>query len=76
MKNFIHGGPKSNYAYHTEAMDRAMQGGIDDVGIGVLFGLNTYRYDFVGMLMHAEHLKVTYGVDLILLVVFAYLSGG
>ena len=55
-------GPKSNYAYHTEAMDRAMQGGIDDVGIGVLFGLNTYRYDFVGMLMHAEHLEATYGV--------------
>lgn len=55
-------GPKSNCAYHTEAMDRAMQGGIDDVGIGVLFGLNTYRYDFVGMLMHAEHLEATYGV--------------
>lgn len=55
-------GPKSNYAYHTEAMDRAMQGGIDDVGIGVLLGLNTYRYDFVGLLMHAEHLEATYGV--------------
>ena len=55
-------GPKSNYAYHTEAMDRAMQGGIDDVGIGVLFGLNTYRYDFVGLLMHAEHLEATYRV--------------
>ena len=55
-------GPKSNYAYHTEAMDRAMQGGIDDVGIGVLFGLNTYRYDFVGLLMHAEHLEATYSV--------------
>lgn len=55
-------GPKSNYAYHTEAMDRAMHGGIDDVGIGVLFGLNTYRYDFVGLLMHAEHLEATYGV--------------
>ena len=55
-------GQKSNYAYHTEAMDRAMQGGIDDVGIGVLFGLNTYRYDFVGLLMHAEHLEATYGV--------------
>ncbi len=55
-------GPKSKYAYHTEAMDRAMQGGIDDVGIGVLFGLNTYRYDFVGLLMHAEHLEATYGV--------------
>lgn len=55
-------GPKSNYAYHTEAMDRAMQGGIDDVGIGVLFGLNLYRYDFVGLLMHAEHLEATFGV--------------
>lgn len=55
-------GPKSNYAYHTEAMDRAMQGGIDDVGIGVLFGLDTYRYDFVGLLMHAEHLEREFGV--------------
>lgn len=55
-------GPKSNYAYHTEAMDRAMQGGIDDVGIGVLFGLNTYRYDFIGMMMHAEHLEASFGV--------------
>ncbi len=55
-------GPKSNYAYHTEAMDRAMQAGIDDVGIGVLFGLNTYKYDFTGLLMHAEHLEATYGV--------------
>ncbi len=55
-------GPKSNYAYHTEAMDRAMQGGIDDVGCGVLFGLNMYRYDFVGILMHAEHLEAVYGV--------------
>lgn len=55
-------GPKSNYAWHTEAMDRAMQGGIDDVGIGVLFGLNTFRYDFVGLLMHAEHLEATFGV--------------
>ena len=55
-------GPKSNYAYHTEAMDRAMEGGIDDVGIGVLFGLETYRYDFVGLLMHAEHLEATFGV--------------
>lgn len=55
-------GPKSNYTYHTEAMDRAMEGGIDDVGIGVLFGLNLYRYDFVGLLMHAEHLEATYGV--------------
>lgn len=55
-------GPKHNYAYHTEAMDRAMQGGIDDVGIGVLFGLNMYRYDFVGLLMHAEHLEESFGV--------------
>ena len=55
-------GPKKDYAYHTEAMDRAMQGGIDDVGIGVLFGLETFRYDFVGLLMHAEHLEATYGV--------------
>lgn len=55
-------GPKSNYAYHTEAMDRAMEGGIDDVGIGVLYGLEMYRYDFVGLLMHAEHLEAVYGV--------------
>ena len=55
-------GPKSNYAYHTEAMDRAMEGGIDDVGCGVLFGLNLYRYDFVGLLMHAEHLEAAMGV--------------
>lgn len=55
-------GPKHNYAYHTEAMDRAMEGGIDDVGIGVLFGLDKYRYDFVGMLMHAEHLEAVFGV--------------
>ena len=55
-------GPKSNYEYHTEAMDRAMEGGIDDVGIGVLFGLNMYKYDFVGLLMHAEHLEAAMGV--------------
>jgi len=55
-------GPKHDYAYHTEAMDRAMEGGIDDVGIGVLFGLNTYRYDFIGLLMHAEHLETAMGV--------------
>ena len=55
-------GPKSNYAYHAEAMDRAMEAGIDDVGLGVLFGLNTYRYDFVGLLMHAEHLEARFGV--------------
>lgn len=55
-------GPKHDYAYHTEAMDRAMDGGIDDVGLGVLFGLNNYRYDFVGILMHAEHLEAYKGV--------------
>lgn len=55
-------GPKHDYAYHTEAMDRAMEAGIDDVGIGVLFGLYDYRYDFVGLLMHAEHLEAVFGV--------------
>ena len=55
-------GPKHNYAYHTEAMDRAMQGGIDDVGLGVLFGLEMYRYELVGILMHAEHLEAVHGV--------------
>ncbi len=55
-------GPKSNYAYHTEAMDRAMEGGIDDVGLGVLFGLELYKYEFAGLLMHAEHLEAVHGV--------------
>lgn len=55
-------GPKHNYAYHTEAMDRAMQGGIDDVGIGALFGLELYRYELAGLLMHAEHLEAVHGV--------------
>ncbi len=55
-------GPKHNYAYHTEAMDRAMEGGIDDVGLGVLFGLELYRYEFAGILMHAEHLEAVHGV--------------
>jgi len=55
-------GPKHDYAYHTEAMDRAMEGGIDDVGIGVLFGLEMYRYELVGILMHAEHLEAVHGV--------------
>ncbi len=50
-------GPKSNYAYHTEAMDRAMDGGLDDIGIGVLFGLYEYKYDFTGLLMHVKHLE-------------------
>lgn len=55
-------GPKHNYAYHTEAMDRAMEGGIDDVGLGVLFGLDKYKYEFAGILMHAEHLEAVHGV--------------
>ena len=55
-------GPKHDYAYHTEAMDRAMEGGIDDVGLGVLFGLELYKYEFVGLLMHAEHLEAAHGV--------------
>lgn len=55
-------GPKHDYAYHTEAMDRAMDGGIDDVGCGVLFGLSPYLYDFIGILMHAEHLEAAKGV--------------
>ena len=55
-------GPKHDYAYHTEAMDRAMDGGIDDVGLGVLFGLERYQYEFAGLLMHAEHLEAVHGV--------------
>ena len=55
-------GPKHNYKYHTEAMDRAMQGGIDDVGLGVLFGLESYRYEFAALLMHSEHLEAVFGV--------------
>ncbi|MDO4267489.1 MAG: [FeFe] hydrogenase H-cluster radical SAM maturase HydG [Eubacteriales bacterium] len=55
-------GPKHDYCYHTEAMDRAMEGGIDDVGLGVLFGLEMYRYEFAGLLMHAEHLEAVHGV--------------
>lgn len=55
-------GPKHNYDYHTEAMDRAMEAGIDDVGLGVLFGLDKYRYEFAGLLMHAEHLETVFGV--------------
>ena len=55
-------GPKHDYNYHTEAMDRAMEGGVDDVGIGVLFGLDKYRYEFAGLLMHAEHLEAAFGV--------------
>ena len=55
-------GPKHDYNYHTEAMDRAMEGGIDDVGCGVLFGLELYRYEFAGLLMHAEHLEAVHGV--------------
>ena len=55
-------GPKHDYDYHTEAMDRAMEGGIDDVGLGVLFGLELYKYEFAGLIMHAEHLEAVHGV--------------
>ncbi len=55
-------GPKHDYDYHTEAMDRAMEGGVDDVGLGVLFGLEGYDYEFAGLLMHAEHLEAVHGV--------------
>ncbi|MDE6731854.1 MAG: [FeFe] hydrogenase H-cluster radical SAM maturase HydG [Oscillospiraceae bacterium] len=55
-------GPKHDYAYHTEAMDRAMEGGIDDVGLGVLFGLEMYKYELAGLIMHAEHLEAVHGV--------------
>ena len=58
----IRDSPKSDYDYHTEAMDRAQTGGIDDVGMGVLFGLELYRYEFAGLLMHAEHLEAVFGV--------------
>ncbi|MBQ9504119.1 MAG: [Lachnospiraceae bacterium] len=55
-------GPKHDYDYHTEAMDRAMEGGIDDEGLGVLFGLELYKYEFAGLIMHAEHLEAVHGV--------------
>ncbi|SEP43541.1 [FeFe] hydrogenase H-cluster radical SAM maturase HydG [Propionispora vibrioides] len=55
-------GPKTDYNWHTTAMDRAMQAGIDDVGIGVLFGLYDYKYEVTAMLLHAAHLEATYGV--------------
>lgn len=54
-------GPKADYAYHTEAMDRAMQGGLEDVGLGVLYGLHNYAYEFAGLLLHAKHLETVYG---------------
>ena len=55
-------GPKHDYNRHTEAMDRAMEAGIDDVGLGVLFGLDGYAYEFAGLIMHAEHLEAAFGV--------------
>ena len=55
-------GPKHDYNWHTEAMDRAMEAGIDDVGLGVLFGLDGYVYEFAGLIMHAEHLEAAFGV--------------
>ncbi len=54
-------GPKSNYDYHTSALDRAMEGGIDDVGGGVLFGLYDYMYEVVGLMLHNKHLENKYG---------------
>jgi len=65
-------GPKHDYNYHTEAMDRAMEGGIDDVGLGVLFGLERYRYEFAGLLMHAEHLEAVHGVGVWVRTLSAY----
>lgn len=67
-------GPKHNYAYHTEAMDRAMEGGIEDIGIGALFGLELYRYEFAGLLMHAEHLEAVHGGGPRLTVLFTFYS--
>ena len=64
-KNYLElhpAGPKHDYDYHTEAMDRAFEGGIDDLGLGVLYGLSTYKYEFCGLLMHAEHLEAVHGV--------------
>lgn len=55
-------GPKKDYDYHTTAMDRAMEGGIDDVGLGVLFGLYDYKYEVMGLMLHAQHLEDKYGV--------------
>ena len=69
-------GPKHNYAWHTEAMDRAMDAGIDDVGLGVLFGLDMYRYELAGLLMHAEHLEAVHGVGPHTISVLPGSSGG
>lgn len=55
-------GPKRDYNWHTTAMDRAMKAGIDDVGIGVLYGLYDYKYETVAMFLHAEHLDTDCGV--------------
>lgn len=55
-------GRKADYDWRITAMDRAMQAGIDDVGIGVLFGLYDYRFEVLALLMHAQHLDKTYGV--------------
>ncbi|WP_407314382.1 [FeFe] hydrogenase H-cluster radical SAM maturase HydG [Desulfosporosinus sp. SB140] len=55
-------GPKHDYNWHTTAMDRAMEAGIGDVGIGVLYGLYDFKYETIAMLMHAEHLEDAFGV--------------
>ncbi|AQW25421.1 [FeFe] hydrogenase H-cluster radical SAM maturase HydG [Clostridium perfringens] len=55
-------GPKHNYNYHTTAMHRAREAGIDDIGMGVLYGLYDYKYETLAMLMHAMDLEETTGV--------------
>lgn len=55
-------GPKRDYLWHLTAMERAMRGGIDDVGTGVLYGLFDYRFEVVATMMHAIHLEKTFGV--------------
>ncbi len=55
-------GPKSDYDWHTMAMDRAMEAGIDDVGLGALFGLYDYKFEVLGLLLHSLHLEERFGV--------------
>ncbi len=55
-------GPKKNYAFRLHAPERAFEAGIDDLGIGALFGLTDYRFELLAMLMHAEYMEKTLGV--------------
>ncbi|MDL2320013.1 [FeFe] hydrogenase H-cluster radical SAM maturase HydG [Alistipes sp. OttesenSCG-928-B03] len=55
-------GPKSDYFFRVSAMDRAMEAGIDDVGLGVLFGLADWRYDVMALVRHTNHLEACFGV--------------